>query len=74
MNKVNMIRLAVQAAGGRVEVCKALEISQFTVGEWQRKGKVPPHLIRPLCSLGGNVVSVDQVLAYIEERTQDRGA
>lgn len=70
-HKPNLIKLAVTAAGGREAVSKAMGVSVWGVGHWCKSGRVPTEKIRPLCDLGSNVISVDQVLSYIEAQARD---
>ncbi len=69
-HKPDLIKVAVEAAGGRLVVSERLGVSPFTVSYWQRRKFMPPELIRPLCTAGGGIVTPEQVLAYIEENSE----
>lgn len=70
----NLIKVAVEAAGGRSQVAKAWNLSPWTITGWQREGRMPVEKIRPLCALGGGVVTPEQLLAYMEQRTTEKVA
>ncbi|MDN7495023.1 YdaS family helix-turn-helix protein [Burkholderia gladioli] len=42
---------ALKRAGGAAAVARAFDISPVSVGEWLKKGKLPPHRVIPLCAL-----------------------
>lgn len=65
--KPNLIKLAVIAAGGREHVADTFQTNPMTVTNWQRRGVWPVEWVRRLCAMGENVISVDALLAYIEE-------
>ena len=67
----DMIKIAVQAAGGRSICAERLNVSPWAITYWQNKRTVPANLIRPLCDLGG-VVSYEQLLGYIEAHAQEK--
>lgn len=66
-HKANTIKLAVDAAGGRVPVAESFGISAWTVDYWVRHRIVPPQYIRRLADLGGNIVTVERLLEFIEQ-------
>ncbi len=63
----NLIHLAVLAVGGRQEAANLLGVSPWSISAWQRSGRMPAQYIRRLCEAGG-VISVDQLLAFLESR------
>jgi len=65
-HKTNIIKLAVDAAGGREPVAAHFGISAWTVDYWVRYRRVPSHSVRKLCALGGNIVTPDHLLEFIE--------
>ena len=67
----DLIKVAVEAAGGRIKAAQALGVSPWTVTGWQRTRRMPADKIRPLCSLGG-VLTPEQILAYIEKCANER--
>lgn len=70
----NIIKAAVAAAGGRARVAQALGVTAWAVTGWTRTARMPADKIRPLCALGSNVVTADQLLAYIEQHAAERVA
>lgn len=74
VNSPDMIKLAVEAAGGRSQVAQALGVDVWTVTNWQRSRRVPPAHIRRLCTMGANVITADQLLAYMEQHTTKAAA
>lgn len=72
-HKPNIIKVAVEAAGGRSRVAKAFGVSNFTITNWQTTNRMPPEKIRPLCEMGG-IITPEQVLAYIEKCAAGKAA
>lgn len=66
-HKPNLIKVAVEAAGGRTVVAAALGIDTWTVTNWQRIARVPAQHIRVICAMGDNIITPERLLAYIEE-------
>jgi DNA-binding transcriptional regulator YdaS (Cro superfamily) len=71
--KPDIIKIAVQAAGGRNVCAERLGVSPWSISNWQAKRSMPANLIRPLCALGG-VVTYEQLLDYIEANAAERVA
>jgi len=69
-----VIRAAIGAAGGPAKVGRHMGISHVSVSGWAARGRVPAPRVRPLCALGGNAVTADQVLAAMERESAARGA
>lgn len=63
----NIIKVAVEAAGGRNKIAAHFGISPWTVTCWTRKHSLPAKYIVRLCELGGNVISPTTVIEYIEK-------
>lgn len=70
-HKPNIIKVAVEAAGGRSKVAKAFGVSNFSITHWQTTNRMPPQHIRKLCEMGG-IITPDQLLAYIEACAAER--
>lgn len=66
-----VIRAAIAAAGGFAAVAEHFGIASQSVTGWAQRGSVPAVRIKPLCELGRNVVSPDQIL---EAMTREAGA
>lgn len=66
MHEPNTIKVAVTAAGGRLKAAAALGVDPWQISYWQRSGRIPPAMIRPLAELTRGLVSVDAILAYVE--------
>lgn len=66
-HKQNLIKLAVQAAGGRHTVAARMGVGHQTVAKWWQAHRVPSTYILRLCAMGGNIITPEQLLAYIEE-------
>lgn len=60
-----LIKAAIAAAGRSNVVAKSLGVSQQAVHAWTMRGYVPAERIKPLCALGNNVVTPDQLLDAI---------
>lgn len=67
MNSPNIIRLAVTAAGGPSEVAPKFKLTPRAIQGWCARKSMPAECVRPLCQMGKNAISPDQVLAYIEQ-------
>ncbi len=67
MDAPNLIKVAVAAAGGRIEAARKLGEGPWTITHWQRTARVPAEKVRPLAAISGGVVSVDALLGYIEQ-------
>lgn len=63
----NVLRLAVQAAGGVERVGELFGISYQAVSKRIRERSWPAHQIRPLCAAGGGIITPDKVLDFLEE-------
>lgn len=66
-HKPNLIKVAIEAAGGRMVVAKAFGLEERTPTRWQRVNTVPVHFIRQLCAMGDNIITPERLLAYIDE-------
>lgn len=66
-HKPNMIKLAIQAAGGSKRVAAEFGISARGVSQWSESSTVPSRRITRLCELGENVIRPEQILTYIEQ-------
>jgi hypothetical protein len=66
-HKPNLIKVAVEAAGGRTVAAERLGVDRWTITNWQRGGRVPSQHIRALCALGENIITPEALLAYIEQ-------
>lgn len=53
----NLVKEAIDHAGGVAAVAKALEISRISIYEWIEKGALPAPRIIPVARLGGWKVS-----------------
>lgn len=62
----NLIKVAVAAAGGRLEAARKMGESAWTITHWQRTARVPADRVRALAAISGGVVTVDALLGYIE--------
>ncbi len=51
MDNAPVLDRAVKRAGGAAAVARAFGISAVSVGEWLKKGKLPPHRVIPLSAL-----------------------
>ncbi len=71
--KPNLIKVAVEAAGGRTVVSRAFGMDVWSITNWQRTNRVPAHHIRQLCAMGDNIITPERLLAYIEEHAAARG-
>lgn len=70
-----VIRAAVAAAGGHVEAAKELGITSPAISGWVERGTIPARHIAPLCALGKNVVTAQQILdAMAREGAQKAAA
>lgn len=65
--KPSLIKVAIEAVGGRSAAAALLGVSPWSITNWQRTGYVPPEYIRRLCEAGG-VIAVEQLLRFIEEQ------
>jgi DNA-binding transcriptional regulator YdaS (Cro superfamily) len=61
----DIIKLAVEAAGGRRKLAAVLGVSPWAITGWQRTRRMPADKIRRLCEAGG-VFTPDHILEYIE--------
>lgn len=66
--KPDMIHLAIEAAGGRAELARRLGIHRSTVDQWALRRNIPSKRIKTVCDMGSNVITVEQVVAYIAEK------
>ena len=73
-HKPDIIKLAVEAAGGRAKVADAIGVSAWTVSYWSRSRRMPSRYVRQLSELGGNYITVDELLAYIEAHAPETAA
>jgi hypothetical protein len=71
-HKPNLIKVAITAAGGRETVAREFGITAWGVGNWTKTAGIPANRIRRLCELGDNIVSAEQLLAYIEQAKAER--
>lgn len=64
----NIIALAVRAAGGRHAVAQAFgDVTAYAITGWARTKRMPAAKVRRLCELGGNAITTEQVLQFIED-------
>lgn len=61
-NARQVIRAAIAAAGGTQKAGQCMGITSQAVSGWAASGRVPAERIKPLCDLGGNVVTPLQIL------------
>lgn len=73
-HKPNIIKVAVEAAGGRTRAAEQLGVDRWSITHWQREGRVPPQHIRALCALGENIITPEAMLAYIEQSVERAAA
>lgn len=72
---VNLLRQAVVAAGGTGAVARFLRVGPGRISKRIRDNFWPAEQIRPLCQLGQNHITVDQLLEYLEQaRATERQA
>lgn len=64
---VNILRLAVVAAGGTGTVAAHFGVARGRIQKRLRDNFWPAEHLRPLCQLGQNHISVDQLLDYLEQ-------
>lgn len=62
----DVLHVAVEAAGGQEAVAKHFNTTRQNVSNRIKRRHWLSHQIRELCELGNNIITVDQVLAYIE--------
>lgn len=74
VNPGDVVKAAVAAAGGRRKIADRFNITEKAVGAWVTRRYVPGEYVRPLSAMGGNVVTVDALLAVAEARAQERAA
>lgn len=65
--KVDVIKVAITAAGGGPRVAREFGMSTAGVHLWIQRKSVPTERIRKLCELGQHTITTDRILAYIEE-------
>ncbi|WP_369055021.1 transcriptional regulator [Burkholderia gladioli] len=51
MDDAPLLDRAMKRAGGNAAVARAFGISAVSVGEWLKKGKLPPHRVIPVSAL-----------------------
>lgn len=64
----NMIHLAIEAAGGRASLAKKMGLCRGTVNQWALRCSIPVKHIKAVCEFGSNVITVEQVVAYIARK------
>lgn len=64
---VNIIKQAIEAAGGRRKVSQTFGVVYWAVCQWENKGRVDAHYILPLCRMGQFKVEPMQILHYMEQ-------
>lgn len=57
----NIVKEAIDCAGGVISVAKALDISRISIYEWIEKGALPAPRILPVSKLGGYKVTPHQL-------------
>lgn len=71
--KPTPLKLAVQAAGGRSVASERFGISDWTIWRNIKNNKWPAHLVKPLCELGDNRVTTDELLEFLTAAAIERG-
>lgn len=69
-----IIRAAISAAGGGARVSAAMGLGRSTPALWAHRGAIPAEHIKPLCDLGGNVVTADQILEALARQAAEKKA
>lgn len=69
-----VIRAAIAAAGGVSKAAELLGLASPAVSGWISRGTVPAARIKPLCDLGGNVVTPAQILDAMTREAVERAA
>ena len=72
MDSPNVVQVAIAAAGGRKKACERLGLPEWTLSRWQANRAVPSDQVRALCDLTGGIVTVEMLLAFIEESKAKR--
>lgn len=68
----DMLKLAVEAAGGPAKVAEHFNVTPAAISGNIRRRRWKAKKIKELCELGGNVITVDQVVDFIAKaRHQD---
>ena len=69
-----LIRAAIAAAGRGPIVQKSLGIGSKAISKWIAVGRIPAHHIKPLCELGGNAITPDQILDALAREASEKAA
>lgn len=69
-----LIRAAITAAGKSGAVARAFGLKQAAVIKWGAVGSIPAKHIKPLCELGGNAISPDQILDALSREASEKAA
>jgi len=62
----NPIKTAITLAGGRGIAAEALSTDPTTLSRWVKQGRMPADKIGPLCRLGQNKVTPQEILDFCE--------
>lgn len=57
-----LIRAAIAAAGTAPEIAPKLGIGSAAIYRWISRGRIPSEYIKPICEMGGNAITPDQIL------------
>lgn len=68
MHTPNVIKVAINAAGGPSRVATELELIPETVRLWIRKHSMPDKHIMRVCQLGGDLITRNQVRDYMDSK------
>lgn len=69
-----VIAAAVAAAGGVSKAAEQLGIASPAISGWLARGTVPAQRIKPLCDLGRNVVTPEQILEAVSREASQKAA
>lgn len=70
--KPNIIKVAIEAAGGNHVVAAHFGISRPAVHYWIKTNRVPAKYINELARLGEHLISTERILDYIHEHGRRR--
>lgn len=68
MHTPNVIKVAIEAAGGTSRVASELDLIPDTVRLWIRKHSMPDKHIMKVCQLGGDLITRNQVRDYMDSK------
>lgn len=69
---IDLLKLAVTAAGGPQKVGEVLGVSTWTVNKWVRAGQMPAEHVRDLVQAGQGFVPERELAAYLVDRAYQR--